>query len=125
MFKFSIWSYLVICSRANELSPLDTDWLFYKAAIVSQIFVSKSTTSVLTHKKHFSERKKETESYLPNLQYQLKIIRDIVTQFKENGYVDPLANQEGSTFRIILTKTGIAELEEILSNTRNRLSYTN
>jgi hypothetical protein len=34
---------------------------------------------------------------------------------KKNGYVENYANQEGSTFGLVLTKTGRAELDKIAS----------
>jgi len=44
-----------------------------------------------------------------------KIIREVVTQLKKNGYVENYANQEGNTFGLVLTKTGRAELDKIAS----------
>ncbi len=44
-----------------------------------------------------------------------KIIREVVSQLKKNGYVENYANQEGNTFGLVLTKTGRAELDKIAS----------
>jgi ribosomal protein S19E (S16A) len=42
-----------------------------------------------------------------------KVIREVVTQLKKNGYVENYANQDGNTFGLVLTKTGRAELDKI------------
>ncbi len=44
-----------------------------------------------------------------------KVIREVVSQLKKNGYVENYANQEGHTFGLVLTKTGRAELDKIAS----------
>ena len=44
-----------------------------------------------------------------------KIIREVVSQLKKNGYVENYANQEGSTFGLVLTKSGRAELDKVAS----------
>jgi len=44
-----------------------------------------------------------------------KVIREVVTQLKKNGYVENYANTEGHTFGLVLTKQGRAELDKIAS----------
>jgi ribosomal protein S19E (S16A) len=42
-----------------------------------------------------------------------KIIRDIVSQLRKNGYVENYARQEGSTLGLLLTKLGRGELDKV------------
>jgi len=99
------------------LSPLDPDWLFYKAAAIArQIYVSQSINIGIGTLKAFFGKKKRNGVRPPKFTRSAgKIIREIVTQLKKNGYVENYANQEGSTFGLVLTKTGRAELDKIAS----------
>ncbi len=111
------WSYLVKSGHANELSPLDPDWLFYKAAAIArQIYVSKSINVGVGTLKAFLGKKKRNGVRPPRYSKAGgKVIREIVSQLKKNGYVENYANQEGSTFGLVLTKAGRAELDKIAS----------
>ena len=42
-----------------------------------------------------------------------KVLREVVSQLKKNGYVENYANQEGNTFGLVLTRQGRAELDKI------------
>jgi ribosomal protein S19E (S16A) len=42
-----------------------------------------------------------------------KILREIVSQLKKNGYVENYANENGNTFGLVLTRQGRAELDKI------------
>ena len=44
-----------------------------------------------------------------------KVLREVVTQLKKNGYVENYANAEGHTFGLLLTRQGRAELDKIAS----------
>lgn len=44
-----------------------------------------------------------------------KVLREVVSQLKKNGYIENYANQEGHTFGLLLTKQGRAELDKIAS----------
>lgn len=97
------------------MTPLDADWLFYKAAAIArQIYVSRSVNIGIGSLKAFFGRKKRNGVRPPKfIRSSGKIIREIVTQLKKNGYVENYANQEGSTFGLVLTRTGRAELDKI------------
>ena len=99
------------------MSPLDPDWLFYKAAAIArQIYVSQSINIGIGTLKAFFGKKKRNGVRPPKFTRSAgKIIREIVTQLKKNGSVENYANQEGSTFGLVLTKTGRAELDKIAS----------
>ena len=44
-----------------------------------------------------------------------KILREVVTQLKKNGYIENYANESGNTFGLVLTRQGRAELDKIAS----------
>ena len=99
------------------MSPNDPDWFFHKAAaIVRQIYITKSKTlgvgsiRSLLGKKHRRGRLPSVTSRGSG-----KIIRDIVTQLKKNGYVENYASTDGATLGLLVTKSGRSELDKIAS----------
>jgi len=110
-------SVIVKCSHANELSPADPDWMFTKAAAIARkIYVSRSINIGVGSLKTFYGMKKRRGAHPPKfMQASGKVIREVVTQLKKNGYVENYANTEGHTFGLVLTKQGRAELDKIAS----------
>jgi len=115
LIKLPKWSPLVKAGHANDTSPIDPDWLFYKAAAISrQIYISKSINVGIGSLKTFFGKKKRNGVRPPKFtKAGGKVIREVVTQLKKNGYVENYANQDGHTFGLVLTKTGRAELDKI------------
>ena len=108
-------SALVKCSHSNELSPLDANWFFHKAAAVArQIYVSKSKTLGVGSLRSVLG-KKQRRWRLPCVTSRGggKIIRDIVTQLRKLGYVENFATTENSTLGLTLTGPGIAQLDKV------------
>ena len=42
-----------------------------------------------------------------------KIIREVISQLKKNGYVENYANREQQTFGLLITKTGRSEMDKV------------
>lgn len=97
------------------MSPLDDDWLFHKAAAIARrIYVSQKTTIGIGSLKTFLGKKKRKGVRPPKFSKSGgKVIREVVSQLKKNGYVENYANTEGHTFGLVLTKQGRAELDKI------------
>ena len=47
-----------------------------------------------------------------------KIIRDIVTQLRKNGYVENYANTEGTKLGLLLTRSGKSALDKVAATLR-------
>ena len=106
---------MVKAGHGNDTHPVDADWLFHKAAAVArQIYISKSQDIGLGSLKAIFGRKKRGGVRPPKyVKAGGKVLREVVKQLKLNGYVDNYATQEGSTFGLVLTKTGRSELDKI------------
>ncbi len=89
--------------------------MFYKAAAIArQIYVSRSINIGIGSLKTFFGKKKRGSVRPPKFtKTGGKVIREVVAQLKKNGYIENYANQEGSTFGLVPTKTGRAELDKI------------
>ena len=112
------WSYLVKCSHANEVVPLDPDYMFYKAAAIARIlYVTKSKSIGVGSLRSFFGKKMRRGVEPPKFMKAAgKIIREIVKQLKSNGYVENYGTKGNNvTFGLVLTKQGRTELDKIAS----------
>ena len=115
LIKLPGYSTLVKCARSNELNPIDPDWFFHKAAAIArQVYITKSKTLGVGSLKCLLG-KKYRRGRLPSVTSKAsgKIIRDIITQLKKNGYVENYASTEGVTLGLLLTKSGKSALDKI------------
>ena len=110
----------VKCSYANELSPLDPDWFFVKAAaIIRQVYKSKSKTlGIGSLKVQFGKRQRRGVNTNVRSNAGGKIIRDIVRQLKSISYVENYASTDGVTMGLLVTRTGKAQLDKIAAGIR-------
>jgi ribosomal protein S19E (S16A) len=97
------------------LSPLDSDWLFHKAAAIARrIYIAQKHSVGVGSLKTFLGKKKRRGAHPPKFtKAGGKVIREVVTQLKKNGYVENYASLEGSSYGLVLTKQGRAELDKI------------
>jgi small subunit ribosomal protein S19e len=105
---------LIKTSHGNELSPLDADWFYYKAAaIVRQIYVSKSRNVGVGTLKTFFGRKKRNGVRPPKfIRSAGKIVRVIVRQLTPT-FIEPLHVSTENTLGLGITKGGRAQLDKI------------
>ena len=118
VIKLPKWSYLVKSSHANEVVPLDPDYMFYKAAAICRIlYVTKSKAIGVGSLKSFFGKKMRRGVEPPKFMKAAgKIIRELVKQLKNNGYVENYGTKENEvTFGLALTKQGRTELDKIAS----------
>ena len=118
VIKLPKWSYLVKSSHANEVVPLDPDYMFYKAAAIARIlYVTKSKAIGVGSLRSFFGKKMRRGVEPPKFMKAAgKIIREIVKQLKANGYVENYGAKGNSvTYGMVLTKQGRTELDKIAS----------
>ena len=118
VIKLPKWSYLVKSSHANEVVPLDPDYMFYKAAAIARIlYVTKSKAIGVGSLRSFFGKKMRRGVEPPKFMKAAgKIIREIAKQLKANGYVENYGAKGNSvTYGMVLTKQGRTELDKIAS----------
>ena len=118
VIKLPKWSYLVKSSHANEVVPLDPDYMFYKAAAIARIlYITKSKAIGVGSLKSFFGKKMRRGVEPPKFMKAAgKIIREIVKQLKANGYVENYGTKQNAvTYGMVLTKQGRTELDKIAS----------
>ena len=126
VIKLPKWSYLVKSSHANEVVPLDPDYMFYKAAAIARIlYVTKSKSIGVGSLKSFFGKKMRRGVEPPKFMKAAgKIIREIVKQLKANGYVENYGSKENAiTYGMVLTKQGRTELDKIASKVVKELKH--
>ena len=118
VIKLPKWSYLVKSSHANEVVPLDPDYMFYKAAAIARIlYVTKSKAIGVGSLRSFFGKKMRRGVEPPKFMKAAgKIIRELTKQLKANGYVENYGSKENAvTYGMVLTKQGRTELDKIAS----------
>ena len=118
VIKLPKWSSLVKSSHANEIVPLNPDYMFFKAAAIARIlYVTKSNSlGVGSLKTFFGKKKRRGEQPPKFMKAGGKIIREVVKQLKTNGYIENYGTKEQSTtYGMVLTKQGRTELDKIAS----------
>ena len=118
VIKLPKWSYLVKSSHANEVVPLDPDYMFYKAAAIARIlYITKSKAIGVGSLKSFFGKKMRRGVEPPKFMKAAgKIIRELTKQLKANGYVENYgAKGNEVTYGMVLTKQGRTELDKIAS----------
>ena len=118
VIKLPKWSSLVKCSHANEIVPLDPDYMYYKAAAIARmLYVTKSkTVGVGSIRTMFGKKERRGAQPAKFMRASGKIIRFLVKQLKDNKYVENYGTQESKvTYGLVLTKTGRTELDKIAS----------
>ena len=122
IIKLPKYAPLVKSSRANDCEPINPDYIYYKAAaICRKLYVTKSkNVGVGSLRSMFS--KKERRGSQPPRTFRAggKIIRELVIQLKNAGYVQNFGKKEDDEkddahFGLFLTKTGRSELDKIAS----------
>ena len=115
LIKLPKYTVFAKTSRARELSPIDPDWFFTKAAsLTRRIYITKSHTlgigalKVITGKRQ--RRGASTNTFRTA---SGKVIRDIVTQLRKNGYVENYVNSNGPILGLCLTRLGRGEVDKI------------
>ena len=118
IIKVPKYAPLVKCSRAHDCEPINPDYIFYKAAaICRKLYLTKSKNiGVGSLRVMFS--KKERRGSQPPRTFRAggKIIRELVIQLKNAGYVQNYGGKEEETNSgLFLTKNGRSELDKIAS----------
>ena len=122
LIKVPQWAFLVKCSHGNELPPLDSNWIFHKAAAVCRrLYVTQKMTVGVGHlKRHFGMKKRNGVKPPSHITAGGKIIREILKQLKRVNYVENYAVKDSHvTHGLLLTKTGRTELDKIASKLRS------
>ncbi len=84
------------------------------AAVCRAIYVAKSTNvGVGTLKSHFGKKKRRGVKPPKFTKAAGKVIREVLTQLKKNGYVENYATDNERTLGLVLTKQGRTELDKI------------
>lgn len=124
VIKIPKWSSLVKCSHANELSPLNPDYMYYKAAAIARIlYLANSKTIGVGSLKSIFGKKERRGSQPPKfMKSSGQIIRTIVKQLKDAKYVENYSSEQKVTYGLLLTKQGRTELDKIASKTYAELN---
>ena len=117
IIKVPKYALLVKTSKSNDCEPLNPDYIFYKAAaICRKLYVTKSkNVGVGSLRSMFS--KKQRRGCQPPKTFRAggKIIRELVIQLKNAGYIQNYGGEEETNSGLFLTKTGRSELDKIAS----------
>ena len=106
---------IVKCSHANDIAPVDPDYLYYKAAaICRRLYVTKSKTLGVGSLRVMFGMKKRRGSQPPKAFIAVgKIIRELVQQLKKAKYFENYIVDDDNRGGLSLTKTGRSELDKI------------
>ena len=118
IIKLPKYAPLVKTSRANDCEPINPDYIYYKAAaICRKLYVTKSKNlGVGSLRSMFSQKERRGSQPPKTFRAGGKIIRDLVIQLKNAGYVKNYGEKEDdSNSGLFLTKTGRSELDKIAS----------
>ena len=118
IIKLPKYAPLVNTSRSNDCEPIDPDYIYYKAAaICRKLYLTKSKNlGVGSLRSMFSKKERRGSQPPKTFRAGGKIIRDLVIQLKNAGYVKNYGEkEEDSNSGLFLTKTGRSELDKIAS----------
>jgi len=118
IIKIPKYASLVKTSRANDCEPINPDYFYYKAAaIVRKLYVTKSkNVGVGSLRVMFSKKERRGSQPPKTFRAGGKIIREIVIQLKNAGYVKNYGGKEDETNSgLFLTQKGRSELDKIAS----------
>ena len=118
IIKLPKYAPLVKTSRSNDCEPIDPDYIYYKAAaICRKLYLTKSKNiGVGSLRSMFSKKERRGSQPPKTFRAGGKIIRDLVIQLKNAGYVKNYGEkEEDSNSGLFLTKTGRSELDKIAS----------
>ena len=117
IIKVPKYALLVKTSKSNDCEPINPDYIFDKAAaICRKLYVTKSkNVGVGSLRSMFS--KKQRRGCQPPKTFRAggKIIRELVIQLKNAGYIQNYGGEEETNSGLFLTKTGRSELDKIAS----------
>ena len=118
IIKVPKYAPLVKSSRANDCEPINPDYIFYKAAAIARkLYVTKSKNiGVGSLRVMFSKKERRGSQPPKTFRAGGKIIREIVIQLKNAGYVKNYGGKEDETNSgLFLTQKGRSELDKIAS----------
>ena len=117
IIKLPKYALLVKTSKSNDCEPINPDYIYYKAAaICRKLYVTKSKNiGVGSLRSMFS--KKQRRGCQPPKTFRAggKIIRELVIQLKNAGYIQNYGGEEETNSGLFLTKNGRSELDKIAS----------
>ncbi len=120
IIKVPKYALLVKTSKSNDCEPIDPDYIFYRAAaICRKLYLTKSKNlGVGSLRVMFS--KKQRRGCQPPKTFRAggKIIRELVIQLKNAGYVQNYEKdkEEEANSGLFLTKKGRSELDKIATS---------
>ena len=118
IIKIPKYASLVKTSRSHDCEPINPDYFYYKAAaIVRKLYRTKSK-NVGVGSLRVKYSKKERRGSQPHKTFRAggKIIREIVIQLKNAGYLKNYGGKEDETNSgLFLTQKGRSELDKIAS----------
>ena len=118
IIKIPKYASLVKTSRANDCEPINPDYFYYKAAaIVRKLYATKSkNVGVGSLRVMFSKKERRGSQPPKTFRAGGKIIREIVIQLKNAGYVKNYGGKDEETDSgLFLTQKGRSELDKIAS----------
>ena len=116
IIKMPKYALLVKCSRSNDCEPINPDYIYYKAAaICRKLYLTKSKNlGVGSLRVMFSKKERRGSQPPKTFRAGGKIIRELVIQLKNAGYIDNYGKKEDeSNSGLFLTKTGRSEMDKI------------
>ena len=118
IIKIPKYAPLVKTSRANDCEPINPDYIYYKAAaICRKLYLTKSKNlGVGSLRVMFSKKERRGSQPPKTFRAGGKIIRELVIQLKNGGYIQNYEKKDDETnCGLLLTKTGRSELDKIAS----------
>lgn len=110
------WSPLVKCSRANDIQPVDPDFMYERAAAICRILYFDKTKNMGVGKLRVIFGMKKRRGAQPPKMFRAggAIIRNLVRQLKEQKFVENYKADDDNTFvGLHITDTGRSELDKI------------
>ena len=117
IIKVPKYAPLVKTSKSNDCEPISQDYIYYRAAaICRKLYLTKSKNlGVGSLRSMFSKKQRRGSQPPRTFRAGGKIIRELVIQLKNAGYIQNYGGEEETNSGLFLTKTGRSELDKIAS----------
>ena len=117
MIKLPEWTVYIKSSYSNEISPIDCDYMYTKAAAIARIiYLSKSKNiGVGTLRTIFGKKNRRGVQPPISARASGKIIRVILQQLEKISYIEKFFDEGKHSIGRAITKEGIKNLDKIAS----------
>ena len=124
VIKLPKWSSLVKCSHANEIVPLNPDYMYYKAAAIARmLYITKSkTVGVGSIRTMFGKKERRGAQPAKFMRASGKIIRVLLQQLKEEYSQMEFNSLKQNEETIIKQQQQLEDIIKINNDLTNKLN---